>query len=294
MNKIGIDVGGTKIQGIVIDNENNIKQRKKILAEPQKGYSFIVESITDLIQDLKDTKKDTVGIGIPGIFSSKSGTIEECNISCMQNQFFKHDIEQKMKQEIRIENDANCFTLAESILGGGRTFDIVLGITIGTGIGAGLCMNKKLYKGKHDASIEFGHTTLYPNSRYCYCGKNGCVESYISGTSLEGRWRELTGISEKIPAIIKQMNTSSGSIWKRDFLKNFGISLGNLVHIFDPEIIILGGGLSNISFLYDEGKNEVISNLFDNQKNTPITKADFGDFGGAVGACLLHEKLGYI
>jgi len=292
MRKIGIDIGGTKIEGILVDDQYKIKKKIRILTDQQKGYDFVIRSIVNLIHDLKrNEEKVTIGIGLPGRISSQSNKIEECSISCMRNQLFKQDIEIKINQEIKIENDANCFTLAESVLGAGKEFDTVVGITIGTGVGAGLCKNKKLYHVKHRISMELGHMTLYPHGRNCYCGKQGCVESYISGMALEHQWKELTGSSEKTQSIIEKIDTLHGSQLKVEFLENFGIALGNMINLLSPEIIILGGGLSNISFLYDEGKQKVISNVFESQKDMQIVKAKFGDSAGAIGASLLYEKI---
>ena len=184
MYKIGIDIGGTKIEGILLDEENNLVYKKRISNEHQNGYDFIVQSIVDLISDLrtKTTKKTTVGLGMPGIISPKLEIIKECSIQCMKGHSFKKDIEEILKQEIWIENDANCFALAESVLGAGKSFDSVFGITLGTGIGGGFCINGKLYRSKRNVVGEWGHMILYPEGRTCYCGKNGCNQETIRKT----------------------------------------------------------------------------------------------------------------
>jgi len=199
----------------------------------------------------------------------------------------KEDLENKLQKNISIENDANCFTLAESKLGAGIGFDLIFGVIMGTGVGGGIVIDNTLHSGRTNIAGEWGHHTLHQNGNSCYCGKNGCVETYISGPSLEKRWNQLTGLTQTLPEIIKNFDNSIGKQWKNEFLENFGHGLANVIDILDPDAIILGGGLSNIDFLYDEGKESIYSKVFSDMIETPILKNNLGDSSGVFGAALL-------
>jgi fructokinase len=186
-----------------------------------------------------------------------------------------------------MENDANCFAMAESTLGVAKGFDVVFGIIMGTGVGGGIVINGKIHQGRTNIAGEWGHHTLHPNGNNCYCGKKGCVETYISGPALEKRWNELTGKSQNMPEIIQNIEDSKIKQWKDEFLENFGFGLANVIDILDPDVIVLGGGLSNIDFLYTEGKDSVYQKVFSDLVDTPIIKNKLGDSAGVFGAALL-------
>ena len=186
-----------------------------------------------------------------------------------------------------MENDANCFTLAESKLGAAKNYNMVFGVIMGTGVGGGIVVNGKLHKGRTNIAGEWGHHTLKIGGNKCYCGKNGCVETYISGPALEKSWKELTGKTESLSLIIQNLTSDTAKQWKIEFLENFGTSLANVIDILDPDVIVLGGGVSNISFLYDEGKNSVYEKVFSDLIDTPILKNQLGDSAGVFGASLL-------
>jgi fructokinase len=197
----------------------------------------------------------------------------------------KNDIEKALGHEIVMENDANCFALAESLLGSAKGYDVVFGVIMGTGVGGGIVINGTLHKGSTNIAGEWGHHTLYPNGNECYCGKQGCVETYISGPALEKRWLELTGKKESLQSIASM--ASSSAQWKKEFLENFGISLANVIDILDPDAIVLGGGVSNIPFLYDRGKKVVYEKVFSDSVDTPILKNSLGDSAGVFGVCMI-------
>ena len=289
MHKIGIDLGGTKIEGILLDEKYNTIQRKRIETHQENGYDSIVKSIISLINELKtETGEETsVGICTPGVIDDNSGLIKNSNTRCLIGMPLKNDIEKALGHEIVMENDANCFALAESLLGSAKGYDVVFGVIMGTGVGGGIVINGTLHKGSTNIAGEWGHHTLYPNGNGCYCGKQGCVETYISGPALEKRWLELTGKKESLQSIASM--ASSSAQWKKEFLENFGISLANVIDILDPDAIVLGGGVSNVSFLYDEGKKSVYENVFSDLVDTPILENKLGDSAGVFGACLLNN-----
>ena len=158
---------------------------------------------------------------------------------------------------------------------------------MGTGVGGGIVINGDLHPGRNLIGGEWGHHTLYPNGNSCYCGKRGCVETYLSGPALERQWFQLTGESKHIPEIVSNLNNNVGQKWKTTFLENFGIGLANVVDILDPDVIVLGGGLSNIGFLYTDGKESVYAKVFSDFIDTPILKNKLGDSAGVFGAAML-------
>ena len=291
MHKIGIDLGGTKIEGILVDEKFDLIVRKRIETHQENGYDSIVKSITSLVSELKSkTNVDaSVGVCTPGINDTNSGLIKNSNTQCLIGMPLKTDIEKRLGHKIFMENDANCFALAESSLGAGKGYNIVFGVILGTGVGGGIVINGSLHKGRTNIAGEWGHHTLHPNGRQCYCGKQGCVETYISGPALENNWSVLTGKKESLQTITENHSDEKKEEWKRNFLENFGIGIANVIDILDPDAIILGGGVSNIPFLYDEGKKMVFEKVFSDSVDTPILKNQLGDSAGVFGACLLDD-----
>jgi len=289
VNKIGIDLGGTKIEGILLDDSFNVVERIRILTQQEKGYKSIINSIVSLVEELKIKASDnvTIGVSAPGAISKKSGLIKNSNTQCLIGMPLKEDLKQALDQEIAIENDANCFALAEATLGAAKNHNVVFGVIMGTGVGGGIVINGKIHRGRTYIAGEWGHHTLRVNGNKCYCGKLGCVETYISGPALEKRWTALTGKTEPLPSVIHNLDTEKGQQWKKEFLENFGIGLANVIDILDPDVIVLGGGISNISFLYDEGRDAVYDKIFSDLVETPILKNQLGDSAGVFGASLL-------
>ncbi len=290
MNKIGIDLGGTKIEGILLDDKFNVIERTRIPTQQEKGYNSIIDSIVSLVNSLKKISDDTVSIGVsaPGAISKKTGLIKNSNTHCLIGMPLKEDLEQALKQKIALDNDANCFTIAEAALGAAKEYNVVFGVIIGTGVGGGIVINGNLHQGRTNIAGEWGHHTLRIDGNKCYCGKLGCVETYISGPALEKRWTTLTGKTEALSTIIQNIDkTKSGLQWKKEFLENFAIGLANVIDILDPDVIVLGGGVSNVPFLYDEGRDYVYDKVFSDLVETPILKNQLGDSAGVFGASLL-------
>ena len=289
MNKIGIDLGGTKIEGILLDENFNEITRKRISTNQDHGYDSVLKSISSLVQDLrtKSNSETSIGICTPGIISKNTGLIKNSNTQCLIDKPLKNDLENLLEQKISMENDANCFALAEATLGAGKNFDLVFGVIMGTGVGGGVIIRKKIHTGRANIAGEWGHHCIRPDGNSCYCGNNGCIETYISGPALERYWTKLTYKTESLHEIVKKLDSEVGKGWKEDFLENFGLGLANVIDILDPDAIILGGGVSNIDFLYDEGKNAVYEKVFSDQIDTPILKNELGDSSGVFGACMI-------
>jgi len=287
MNKIGIDLGGTKIEGVLLDDNFNIIKRIRVLT-PNHDYNSILNSVKDLIFKLKIGLDSpvTIGMGIPGTFSSTTGIVNHSNTPCLIGTSLQKNLENLIGQKILMENDSNCFALAESKLGIAKNYDVVFGIILGTGVGSGLVIGGNVIHGRNNFTGEWGHHSIIFDGKLCYCGRKGCLDQYISGPSLERHWTELTGKKESVSEIIYNNSEKEISEWKYDFLNFFAIGVSNIINILDPDVIVLGGGLSNISFLYDEGI-EFIKKESSNHQNTPILKNELGDSAGVFGACLL-------
>ncbi|AJZ75781.1 ROK family transcriptional regulator [Candidatus Nitrosotenuis cloacae] len=287
--RIGIDLGGTKIEGICLDENLKVIQRKRIPTNQQNGYSSVVKSIVSLIADVaKDIDKYTVGICTPGAISKKTGLIKNSNTQCLIGMPLKEDLEKSLGKNITLENDANCFAMAEAKMGVGIDHGVVFGVIMGTGVGGGIIFDGKIYRGRTNIAGEWGHHTLHQNGNRCYCGKLGCVETYISGPALEKRWFELTNKNETLPTIIQNSTHKNYQEWKKEFLDNFGTSLANVIDILDPDAVVLGGGVSNVDFLYTEGRQSVYDKMFSDLMDTPILKNKLGDSAGVFGAALLE------
>ena len=287
MYKLGVDLGGTKIEAILLDENFNVIKRKRILT-PQNNYKNILDSISSLVMEISENVSDySLGICTPGAISKQTGLIKNSNTPCLIGKSLKEDLENKLDKKISMENDANCFALAEATLGIAVDFNLVFGVILGTGVGGGIVINKKLYPGRTNIGGEWGHHTLHRNGNLCYCGKTGCVETYISGPSLENHWTQLTGKSQHLPEILTDIDNEYWGKWKTEFLENFGYGLANVIDILDPDAIVLGGGLSNIDFLYTEGKESIYNQVFSDLVDTPILKNKLGDSAGVFGACML-------
>jgi len=287
LHKIGVDLGGTKTEAILLDENLNVLERKRV-STPKNNYQEIINTISSLVLDISVNTSDfSLGICTPGAISKQTGLIKNSNTQCLIGKSLKEDLEKKLGKKISMENDANCFAMAEAKMGAASGFDVVFGVIMGTGVGGGIVIDGKLHSGRTNIGGEWGHHTIHRNGNSCYCGKTGCVEAYISGPSLEKQWKELTGKSETLPDILSNIDDEIGQKWKNEFLENFGYGLANVIDILDPDVIILGGGLSNIDFLYTEGKESVYSKVFSDSADTPIIKNKLGDSAGVFGACFL-------
>ena len=288
MHKIGIDLGGTKIEGILLNDSLEVIQRIR-KPTPKNNYLDIVNEISSLVDQLSRNLSDfTLGICTPGAISKKTGLLKNSNTQCLIGMPLKDDLEKKFGKTIFMENDANCFAMAEATMGIAKNYAVVFGVIMGTGVGGGIVIDGKIYHGRTNIAGEWGHHTLHQNGNMCYCGKQGCVETYLSGPALERRWNEISGKKEKLPDIVKNLDSSEFTKWKKEFLNNFGTGLANVIDILDPDAIVLGGGLSNIDFLYSEGIKNVYHKVFSDIVDTPILKNSLGDSAGVFGAAMLN------
>ena len=292
-NKLGIDLGGTKIEAIIIDDQFQVIDRKRIPTLRDKGYDAIIKRIIDLSKEMIGIGdiSGPIGICTPGTIEATTGLLKNSNTVCLIGKPIQQDMENALGISVLMENDANCFALAESTIGAAKKYDVVFGVILGTGCGAGIVMNKKVHRGANGIAGEWGHHTLYPDGRGCYCGNKGCTESYISGTALESEWKELTGKFSTVTDIIDNKMYEAHPEWKENFMMNFGRALSNVIDILDPDAIVLGGGLSKVDLLYTEGMQAAYKESFSEIVRTPILKNKLGDSGGVFGAAMIVDHI---
>ncbi|MEC7872810.1 MAG: ROK family protein [Candidatus Neomarinimicrobiota bacterium] len=291
--RLGIDLGGTKIEAILIDDQFQVVERKRVPTMRDDGYGAILKRIIDLAKDMMSTADvdGPIGICTPGAIEPKTGLLKNSNTVCLIGQPIQKDMEAELKIPVLMENDANCFALAEATIGAAKKYNVVFGVILGTGCGGGISIHKNIHRGANRIAGEWGHHTLYPDGRDCYCGNKGCTESYISGTALEQEWQELSGTFSRVTDVIDNKLYESHPEWKSNFILNFGRAMANVIDILDPDAIVLGGGLSKIDFLYTDGKESAYSETFSEIVSTPILKNKLGDSGGVFGAAMLADHI---
>ncbi len=290
--KIGVDLGGTKIEGVVLDAAGREIFRKRVPTERELGYQHILGSLKNLHADLvaaADGHPTTFGIGTPGTLSRHTGLLKNSNTVCMNGQPVKADLEKILNRPIEIQNDANCFALAEAVLGAGRGKQLVFGVIIGTGCGGGIVYEGKVLAGLQGLGGEWGHSSIDPNGPLCFCGHRGCVETYISGGGLEKRYAERYGTRRPLKEVEKEYFAGQPQAveFMTAFFDRFGRALANIIDIVDPDVVVMGGGVSNFPAVYSEGIARVRHYALTDDLETPIVKHQLGDSAGVLGAALV-------
>jgi fructokinase len=291
--RIGIDLGGSKIEGVRLSPEGDLEYRDRV-ATPKgtaDDYDAILSAVADLTASiLKDTPAchppPAVGIGIPGRLDATTGRVHNANTTSLIGHRFQADIEARLGRPVGMENDANCFAAAESLLGAGRGYRVVFGVIMGTGVGGGLIVDGRVHPGRHGIAGEWGHLAVSRGGRRCWCGNRGCVETLLSGPGLAAAYEARFGAQASPEAIVegyRRGDASCGVIFE-EFLADFGRGLGGLISILDPDAVVLGGGLSNIDELYTLGVERVYRYAFHPAPQTPIRKHRLGDSAGVFGA----------
>lgn len=290
--RFGIDLGGTKIEAVILNNDQQEVFRKRIATDQEQGYESIMEKLSDLYLEMKDKvngELHTLGIGTPGALTRKTRVIKNSNVVCMNGRPFVADLEQRLGRKVMRQNDSNCFALAEATLGAGKGKKLVFGAILGTGVGGGLIYNGKLISGLQSLAGEWGHSIINSTGQKCYCGKIGCIETFISGKGVENRYFEF--YKERLPMneIVKRYRLGDESCQRimSEFFAYFGKAFSNLIAILDPDLIVLGGGLSNIEELYVLGLQKVRDYVFNDELTTPIVRNKLGDSAGVLGAALI-------
>ena len=295
----GVDLGGTKIEGIVIEEKSgNILIRERVPTEAAKGYQHILNQVKTLIDKLiKETKLSPTAIGFstPGTLDPESQTMKNCNTVCMNGQAMKKDLKELLGIRIEMANDANCFALAEATMGivpeKYPEAQVVFGVIVGTGVGGGVVVNGKVINGKHGIGGEWGHNVLGDDQTPCYCGKKGCNENIFSGPALEKYYESISGEKRKLKEVVERYRANTDAhataTMKRLFT-SFGKAIHYIINVLDPDVVVLGGGVSKIDELYTEGKKELEKYIFNMGKvDTVFLKPKLGDSAGVFGAAEL-------
>lgn len=304
MLRFGVDLGGTKIELCALaDGEERHRQR---IATPAHDYAAIVEAIAQLVEGAERAlgQRGSVGICTPGALSRRTGTIKNSNTQCLNGRPLDRDLAARLAREIRIENDANCFALSEAIDGAGRGADVVFGVIIGTGVGGGLVVHGRSLIGCNAIAGEWGHNPLpYPDAAdepapACYCGRPGCVETYLCGRGLlvdylKSAHRQPDGQNPAPPSAADEVaaRAAAGDSLARDCIERYAHRLARalsvVINVVDPDAIVLGGGLSKIQTLYTRVPELWPQFVFSDAVSTRLLPAQHGDASGVRGAAWL-------
>jgi fructokinase len=292
MFRIGIDLGGTKIEGIVLDAQGAELYRKRISTEQEHGCAHILNRVKSLHGELSgriNNASHTLGIGTPGAISQRTGLLKNSNTVCLNGQPIKTQLEDLLGRPFEIQNDANCFAMAEALHGAGKGKNLVFGVIMGTGCGGGIVYKGEVFTGRQSIAGEWGHMSIDPNGALCYCGQHGCVETFISGGGAAARYAERYGEKKSFAEIeaAYQRGESRAAEFMKGFFRHFGRSMANLIDILDPDVVVIGGGVSKFKALYTEGVAEVSKQVFSDSLETPIVENKLGDSAGVIGAALV-------
>ena len=294
--RIGIDMGGTKIEGIALDENGEELFRKRIVT-PRNDYDGTVNAINGIVNVLESetNQKGTVGIGIPGAISPKTGLVKNANSTWIIGKDFEHDLVTALGKKVRLANDANCLAVSESVDGAGAGAKVVFAIILGTGCGGGIAIDKKVHAGPHAIAGEWGHITMgwmspeeYPGEE-CFCGKRGCLETFVSGTGFENEYERQTGnriSGHKIIKLLEQGERTAEKVM-RTYENRLARGIATLTNFLDPDVLVLGGGMSNISRIYQNLPALIVDWVFGHEFTTPIRPARHGDSSGVRGAAWL-------
>jgi fructokinase len=295
MIRIGVDFGGTKIEAAAMDAAGALVARERT-ANPG-GYDLALRTVVDLVREVEGEAgaRGTVGVGIPGSVSPRTGLVRNANTVWLNGRAFGPDLERTLGRPVRLANDANCMALSEAVDGAGAgTKGVVFGGIIGTGCGGGVVVDGRLIEGANGVAGEWGHIPLpwpteHDRAPPCWCGRQGCLETYISGTAFEADYQRSTGRRRSAPLIVE--DARAGERWANQaldrYVERLGRALGAIVDMIDPEVIVLGGGMSNVTELYERLPAATAPHVFSDGWSAKIAKAVHGDSSGVRGAAWL-------
>ncbi|SDJ93289.1 Sugar kinase of the NBD/HSP70 family, may contain an N-terminal HTH domain [Catalinimonas alkaloidigena] len=295
----GVDLGGTKLEGVVLANDeaNTVLKRLRIPTEADKGYDHILRQIRLLITQLtRETGQapSAIGFGTPGVLDPQTQTMKNCNTVSLNGQPLQDDLTRVLGVPVVLANDANCFALAETKLGSVAEAkpgaEVVFGVIMGTGVGGGVVVNGRLLNGHHGIAGEWGHNFLDVSGGPCYCGRVGCVETILSGKGLERYYTQLSGKALDLKEIHerhrKHIDPYATATMQR-LAHFFGQAISVVINILDPDVIVLGGGVGNVDLLYTDGVAMAEAKVFNNRLDTLFLKPKLGDSAGVFGAAML-------
>jgi fructokinase len=294
--RIGVDLGGTKMEIVALDDAGQELLRRRC-ATPQNDYAGTVQAVAELVRDAEKElgTRSSVGIGTPGAISAVSGNLKNSNSTWLNDQPLKRDLEQALGREIRIANDANCFVLSEAVDGAGAGCDVVFGVILGTGVGGGIVVRHHVLTGANAIAGEWGHNPL-PFVRgddhplpACYCGQHGCIETYLSGPGMSRDHLWHAGERLDPPTILA--GAESGNAACEATLARYedrlARALSHVINLLDPDVIVLGGGMSNMARLYDNVPRLWLPYVFSDHVATRLVRNRHGDSSGVRGAAWL-------
>ena len=297
--RIGIDLGGTKIEGIAIDEDGVERQRLRV-PTPRGEYAAIVRAVASLVAEIEKAhaEKGMVGVGIPGAISPATGLVKNANTVELIGQPLDKDLGRTLDREVRMANDANCFALSEATDGAGAKGSVVFGVILGTGVGGGIVVDGHVLTGRHAIAGEWGHNPLpWPHDderpgHPCFCGLSGCLESFLAGPSLSRDHRENTGQDVTAPEIAARAERGDALALATmaRYEDRMARAMAAIINVLDPDVVVLGGGVSNIARLYREVPLLLPKYVFSDKVSTPIVKAKFGDSSGVRGAAWLWPR----
>jgi fructokinase len=285
-HRIGIDLGGTKIEAVALDPYGREVLRKRV-PTPRDDYPATVEAVASLVQEIGE---GTVGIGMPGALSRVTGLVKNSNSTCLNGKPFKQDVEKALGREVRIANDANCFALSEAVDGAGKGEKVVFGVILGTGVGGGVVVDGEVLTGPNAIAGEWGHSPLpMPSAAdlplpVCYCGRVGCIEAFLSGPGLSRDHEKVTG-EVRTPEEIVALGSETLSRYEERLAR----ALASVINVLDPDVIVLGGGMSNVARLYTEVPRLWARTVFSDHVATRLAQNAHGDSSGVRGAAWLWE-----
>jgi fructokinase len=294
--RIGVDFGGTKIEAAVLDEAGRAILHKRA-PTPHGDYEGCIRAIAALVRVVAGKAHATgpIGMGIPGAISAKTGLVMTSNATWIVGHAMDKDLADVLGRKVRIENDANCFALAEAVDGCARDCSVVFGAILGTGVGAGITVNKRILSGHIGIAGEWGHNPLpwptaeeYPGPE-CYCGRRGCIERFVSGTAFSADHATVTGWTLKGQEIVRDMHAGEAAAratYER-YVSRLARGLAVIVNILDPDAIVLGGGMSNLDELYRDLPDLMRPHVLSKEFDTPVLKPAHGDSAGVRGAAWL-------
>ena len=294
--RIGVDLGGTKIEAVALDDTRSELAKQRV-ATPRGNYPGTLDAIAELVSALEQQtgQSGTVGVGMPGSFSTVTGVVRNANSTWLIGQPFDHDLQARLGREVRFANDANCLAVSEAVDGAGAGAAVVFAVILGTGVGGGVALNGKVHNGHNAIGGEWGHNPLgwmepeeFPGPD-CYCGKRGCIETFVSGTGFEQDFLRTTG--ERIRGLEIVARAASGDADADAALQRYehrlARSIATLANVLDPDVFVLGGGMSNLPQIYETLSRLVPNWTLGGEFTTPIRPAKHGDSSGVRGAAWL-------
>ncbi len=295
--RIGIDLGGTKIEIIALGDDGRTLARRRV-ATPQGDYARTLEAVVGLVAAVEGElgRRGTVGVGTPGALSRHSGLIKNANSTCLIGQPLKRDLEALLGRALRVANDANCFALSEAADGAAAGAGVVFGVILGTGVGGGVVVNGQVLDGANAIAGEWGHNPLpLPDGDdlplpACYCGRAGCVETYLSGPGMAADHARRNGLAPTTPEAIVAgalAGDAACEITLQLYEARLARALAGVINLLDPDVIVLGGGLSNLARLYTQVPRRWGAHVFSDQVETRLVRALHGDSSGVRGAAWL-------